>query len=230
MIDFLHLKAEYYVEKIALNPELWREAEFKTGERVYYHHQRGVVISYHPETGRWYIAGKLIALIHDTQVLNVDDLYGSDVQYFVNDINDYLQTLLTVPMLDVLDFEVLRIDYCFNVRTPWVGEYLDVLACAFKQTNTGSRVDFTQEKRLSGSVYVKTKGDYQANTRRNYVLNYYDKFNRLEYVREKGHPIADTDWQYAENILRLEVQCGFQFIKQMCEDLKCSRFLGNLLD
>lgn len=230
MIDFLHLKAEYCVAENALNPELWHEAELKTGERVYYHHRSGVVISYRPETGKWYIAGKLIALIHDTQVLNVDDIYGTDVQEFVNDINAYMRELLTIPMLDVLEFEVLRIDYCFNIRTPWVGEYLDVLARAFRQTNTGNRVDFTQEKCLSGSVYIKTKGDYRANTRRNYVLNYYDKFNRLEYLRERGHPIVEDDWRYAENILRLEVQCGFQFIKQMSADLKCSRYLGDLLD
>ncbi len=230
MIDFLHLRAEYYVAENELNQELWHEAELKTGERVFYHHRNGVVISYRPGTGKWYIAGKLIALIHDTQVLNVDDIYGADVQEFVNDINAYLRELLSIPMLDVLEFEVLRIDYCFNICTPWVEEYLDVFARAFRQTNTGNRVDFTQEKRLSGSVYIKTKGDYRANTRRNYVLNYYDKFNRLEYLREKGRPVAEPDWKYAESILRLEVQCGFQFIKQICEDLKCSRFLGDLMD
>ena len=230
MIDFLHLRAEYYVAENELNQELWHEAVFKTGERVFYHHRSGVVISYRPGTGKWYIAGKLIALIHDTQVLNVDDIYGADVQEFVNDINAYLRELLTIPMLDVLEFEVLRIDYCFNIRTSWVKEYLDVFARAFRQTNTGNRVDFTQEKRLSGSVYIKTKSDYKDNTRRNYVLNYYDKFNRLEYLRKKGRPVAESDWKYAENILRLEVQCGFQFIKQICEDLKCSQCLGDLLD
>lgn len=229
MIDFLHLKAEYFVSENELNPLLWHETETKTGERVYYHHHNGVMISYRPEMGKWYIVGKLIALIHDTQVLNVDDIYGADVQEFVNDINDYLRSLLATPMLDVLDFEVLRIDYCFNIKTPYVGEYLDVLARAFNRTNKGKRINYTQAKRLSGSIYIKTKSDYKANTRRNYVLNYYDKSNRLEYLREKGRPIADVDWKYAENVLRLEVQCGFNFIKQMCKDLKRSRYLGDLL-
>lgn len=230
MIDFLHLKADYYVLENTLTPVLWRETSTKTGERVYYHHCRGVTISYRPESGRWNIAGKIIALIENTHVLNPDDIYGRDLTEFVNEINCYMQTLLTVPMLDILDFEVNRIDYCFNINTPHVEEYLDVLDRAFRQVNNGNRVDYTQEKRLNGSVYIKTMGDYKANTRRNYVLNYYDKFDRLEYLREKGQPIADADWKYAENILRLEVQCGFQFIKQLCADLGCSRCLGDLLD
>lgn len=229
MIDFVHLKATYYVSETALISEWWRETESETGDRVFYHHQRGVVISYRPETGRWNIAGKLIALIYDTRVLNVDDVYGTDLQEFIYDINTYLQSLLTVPMLDVSDFEVLRIDYCFNICTPYVGEYLDVLCRAFKQTNTGNRINFTQEHRIEGSVYIKTKGDYKANTRRNYVLNYYDKSSRLEYQRMKGLRISPEDWKWAENVLRLEVQCGFQFIKKLCAKLSCSRCLGDLL-
>ena len=43
------------------------------------------------------------------------------------------------------------------------------------------KVDYTQQKKLTGSAYVKTKTDYKDNTRRNYVLNYYDKFDRLEF-------------------------------------------------
>ena len=96
-------------------------------------------------------------------------------------------------------------------------------------SNTGSRVNYPEEKGLSGSSYIKTKGDYQVNELRNYVLNFYDKYDRLEFLRRRGMRIAEDDWELARDVLRLEVQCGYVFIKELCEKLNISRAFGDLL-
>ena len=70
-------------------------------------------------------------------------------------------------------------------------------------SNTGSRVNYPEEKGLSGSSYIKTKGDYQVNELRNYVLNFYDKYDRLEFLRRRGMRIAEDDWELARDVLRL---------------------------
>ena len=41
--------------------------------------------------------------------------------------------------------------------------------------------------------------------------------------------IPADDWTYAENVLRLEVQCGYQFLKTLCEKQGISRCFGDLL-
>ena len=60
-------------------------------------------------------------------------------------------------------------------------------------------------------------------------MNYYDKFDRLEFLQKRGTQIPAADWQWATNILRLEVQCGYVFIKELCEKLNMSRAFGDLL-
>ena len=38
-------------------------------------------------------------------------------------------------MLDILVWETYRIDYCFNIKTPYVGEYLNVMNDLFIEVN-----------------------------------------------------------------------------------------------
>ena len=229
MIDYVHLFTTYPASEDVFENTRWCRFTFKDDTPVIYQRQRAVWIRYYPLNGRWTITGKIITLLYDTQVANVDDVYGSDLQAFATDINDCLQGLVNIPIPDILEWEVSRIDYCFNILTPYVDAYLDVMNKGFWMANNGSRVNYTQQKKLTGSAYIKTKTDYKDNTRRNYVLNYYDKFNRLEFLQKRGTQIPATDWQWATNILRLEVQCGYVFIKALCEKLNMSRAFGDLL-
>ena len=48
-------------------------------------------------------------------------------------------------------------------------------------------------------------------------------------MQKRGTQIPAADWQWATNILRLEVQCGYVFIKELCEKLNISRAFGDLL-
>ena len=229
MIDFIHLRTENFIPVEALKPEYWQKRELKDGTVYWLHKYREASLLYYPQTEKWSIKGKILTWLHDTQVANVDDLYGTDLKGFVNEINEYLQSLVEASMVDILEWETYRIDYCFNVKTPYVSEYLNVMNEGFRMSNTGTRVNYPEERGLSGSSYIKTKGDYKVNELRNYVLNFYDKYDRLEYLRRRGFPIAPDDWELARNVLRLEVQCGYVFIKELCEKLNIGRAFGNLL-
>lgn len=229
MIDYIHLKTQNLIPVEASKPGLWAEITLKDGMIYWVHKCREASLLYYPQTGKWSIRGKITTWLHDTQVANVDDLYGTDLQRFVNEINAYMKSLVEAPMVDILDWETYRIDYCFNIKTPYVSEYLDVMNEGFRMSNTGARVNYPEEKGLSGSSYIKTKGDYTVNELRNYVLNFYDKYDRLEFLRRRGMRIAQDDWELARNVLRLEVQCGYVFIKELCEKLNISRAFGDLL-
>ena len=167
-------------------------------------------------------------LLRDTQVQNVDDVYGANTDQFIADINAYLNHLLTRPLLDIRAFDVKRIDYCFNVQTPYVDTYLDLLSTAFEHRANENRVDYTRENDLYGSVYIKTLSDYEKNERRNYVLNYYSKLDKLYDQLKKGERVTTQDIDLAMNVLRMEVQCGFQFLKSLQKEMRIGNTFGEL--
>lgn len=229
MIDYVRLSAEIVISEDHFLREKWRERRIPSGTLIRYHHFRGVWIRYYPEVGRMTINGKLLMLLEDTEVLNVDDVYERDVSQFVGDLNGYINALFTMPCISIAEFHVTRIDYCFNVVTPYVKEYIRFLNTAFRLSNNGKRVNYTSRNGLDGSVYIKTKSDYENNERRNYVLNFYDKTDRLKYLLRCGHRIGKYDMEYSRGVLRLEIQCGFQFIRHICKHFHIEPSFGCLL-
>lgn len=167
-------------------------------------------------------------LLHDTQVQNIDDIYGSCTDLFLDELNEALDKLFPHPVFDIRDFKVTKIDYCFNIQTPHVDTYISFLEKAFRMTNSG-KVNFTDEHNLSGSVYIKTLADYNANTNKNYTLNFYNKTDRLYFLQNKGQYVSEADFALAKNIFRLEVQCGYQLIKSQTKKFGISNTFGNLL-
>lgn len=229
MIDYVRLSCDVAIHPKQLKSMKWYCSMINNSERTYLHTHNGVRIRYYPERGKISINGKLLMLLHDTQVLNVDDVYGADTGRFITELNAYLNQLFTSPLLNICRFKVSRIDYCFNVKTSHVQVYLDFMSKALKLANS-KRVNYTQEKNLSGSVYVRTQSDYTHNELRNYTLNFYDKTDRLLKQQADGTRISAADFEHAQDILRLEVQCGYQFIKQLCQRFKVKNLFVNLFD
>lgn len=217
MIDSVRLSTELFIPNTLFDWDIWRRHTYEDGRENYFVHQNKVWLRYYPDTCHLIVDGKLLTLLYDTDVLNVDDCYGNDLDAFLTDINDCLNQLFIQPVLDIRFFRATRLDYCFNVITPYVTTYIDLLNRTFRMTNNGNRVNYVLEKRLNGSVYIKTKRDYQHNERRNYVLNYYDKSDWLFRQRKSNRVTHQMDEVFAKDVLRLEVQCGYQFIKQICE-------------
>lgn len=229
MIDTVHLTADLSLSAKVFHQMKWFLCNTPDGEPYVQHRREGIHINYYPDRKRLNISGKLIRLLHDTDVLNVDDLYGSNLELFLNRIDQYLNALFTRPVISIRDFRVRRIDYCFNIKTPHVKLYLDFLNTAFERCNNGRRVNHVREHQLNGSVYVKTLSDYENNTLRNYALNYYDKLSRLRALIDDGKSVSADDLRVAEDMLRLEVQCGYQFIKRLCRKLHINPTFGEML-
>lgn len=229
MIDFVNLTMDIIIEDHAFRWNLWKRRELKDGTWLYAGHVRGMKFFYYPATGRLNISGKIIQLMYDSLVLNPDDVYGADMPQFVEDVNQGINSLFWNTEIDIRQFRVRRIDYCFNVKTAHVGEYIAVMNEAFRRADNGSKTNHTLKCGLDGSAYVKTKGDYKKNERRNYVLNFYDKTARLRKQKQDGMRIPEDDWEYAKDVLRLEVQCGFAVVHQLCAEFKMENCFGNLL-
>lgn len=229
MIDYVHMKASIAIPPKLFLTQYWHTGYTDNGEAYYWHAKRGASLHYYPSSSTFCISGKIITLLYNTQVLNPDDLYGTRTDIFLEDINTYLNSLFARPVIDIATFLVSRIDYCFNVQTPYVAEYIRFFNRAFKSTNRGTRTNHVEEYGLDGSVYIKTRADYKNNERRNYVVNFYDKTARLNYQRAGGEHISQEDFRNAENILRLEVQCGFRYINEICKKNCIGKTFAELL-
>ena len=230
MIDFLRLRTEITIHHNTFRMEFWHKRNIENGQYYYLHIHRGVKLRYYPHTRNFLIDGKILMLLYDTQVLNFDDIYGLDTEAFIADMNEYLNKLFNRPILDIRNFRVTRIDYCFNVTTEHVNTYIDFFNKAFRNIGATTRINYTLENSLHGSAYIKTKSDYKENTLKNYTLNFYNKADRLEYLFERGLPVHSEDFDHADNILRLEVQCGYERIKEICKTHRIDNNFGNLFN
>ena len=230
MIDYVKLKYRISIPNNYFSSQKWKKSTTEDGQPFFWHTTRGVKLRYYTEAELFTIGGKILMLLHDTQVQNFDDIYGAERDLFLNEVNDSINRLFPSPILDIRNFTVTKIDYCINVETPYVTEYIDFLSRAFQMTNKGTRVDYAEENCLAGSIYVKTASDYNADQNKNYTLNFYNKADRLKYLVASGVSVSDSDFALAENVLRLEVQCGHQLIKQQLSKFLISNTFGELFD
>ncbi|MBR5224817.1 MAG: hypothetical protein IKV90_04020 [Clostridia bacterium] len=230
MIDYVHLSHLVNIPERAFNPIMWKEKTYPDEGRYFVRSIRGVHLRYYPSKTLFTIEGKLLMLLRDTQVHNVDDVYGADTDQFIKDINDHLNRLFPHPYFDIRDFYVYRIDYCFNINTRYVKTYLDFLNTAFARCENGNRINHVKEQNLDGSIYVRTASDYKHKTLKNYTLNFYDKEDCLRKKQADGERVLDADFAHAKDILRLEVQCGYVFIDQLCKRAGIPNCFGCLFD
>lgn len=117
------------------------------------------------------------------------------------------------PLMPVFeDWKVNRIDYCVNVRTPYVEEYLDLL-------KKGKRPYLKDWYDRQGNYSQKPGSLYLVSTAkkkyRGITVCFYNK--RDEMRKKLGVSDQEAEWdeiddvlQLAENVLRLEIQCHKQ--------------------
>lgn len=229
MIDYVKLIHNIDIPSNLFHPT-WKKSKTDSGCPYRWRTIRGVKLRYYEESCNLTINGKILMLLHDTQVQNFDDIYGGRRDMFIDELNSFLNSLFQSPILDIREFKVTRIDYCFNVKTPYVHDYVAILSKAFQMTNSVTRKNFTSEKDLSGSVYVRTTTDYKDNTVRNYTLNFYDKEDRLNFQKNAGQNVSESDMVLARDIFRMEVQCGTAKIKSIEKKFDISSSFDDLFD
>ena len=227
MIDYLTMLDYITIDKKDFSPLRWTKIRNENNE-YYWHRYNSVDIRYYPNKAIFLIKGKISTLFSDSQVKNVDDIFGVDTEKFIDSVNSKLRTLCETDSIDIRTFKVVRIDYCFNVKTPYVTEYLKFMSDAFQHKNKGRRIDFTHDRGLSGSLYIKPSGEYNNNQKKSYCLNFYDKTDWIRNQEEKKIYISDEDKALADDVFRLEVQCYSDKIKRICEKYKIDNSFGNL--
>lgn len=230
MIDYVRLHTSITIPQNVFNSMIWRKVEHDNGSFHYLYERNGVYLRYYPETENLTLSGKILMLLHDTQVLNFDDIYGADRNRFMDEINLALNRLFPSPILDIRQFEATRIDYCFNVKTPYVAEYIDFFNRAFEALDSNLRKNYTLENGLDGSIYVRVTSDYDNNTLKNYTLNFYNKADRLTYQWNNNERVSPDDFPRATDILRLEAQCGPDFLKPLAKKFNIGRSFDELFD
>ena len=229
MIDYLTLQGQLKLNKKNLSPMRWEKRQSEYSE-YYLYKYNGVNIKYYPNKESLWIVGKISQLFSDSQVLNIDDIFGADIERFIDSTNKKLRILINIDTIDIRTFKVVRIDYCFNVKTPYVTEYLEFMSAAFQHKNKGRRTDFTYDRGLSGSLYIKPTNEYNKNLKKTYCLNFYDKSDWIQNKEKEKIYISPEDKELVTNILRLEVQCYSDKIKQICKKHKITNHFENFCD
>lgn len=230
MIDYVTLRHHINIPANYFSPMKWKRSQTEDEQFFRWHTFRRVKLRYYEDSQTFTISGKLLMFLYDTQVQNPDDIYGAKQEMFIEELNTALNRLFPVAIMDIRDFTVSRIDYCFNVETPHVTDYIDFMSRAFQMVNAGTRVDYSSKHQLSGSVYIRTASDYEDNSNKNYTLNFYDKADQVKDLISKGAYISEGDRMLARDVLRLEVQCGYQMIKRLTRKYGICNTFGELLD
>lgn len=89
-------------------------------------------------------------------------------------------------------WNVNRIDYSINIKTPYVTEYIRLFhRCNYKK----EALKYIDGVNISdGSFYIASKTS---------TINFYDKEDEL--LKKKNY--SEEDWEESKNVLRLEVEC-----------------------
>ena len=117
---------------------------------------------------------------------------------FFNTINSLADKVILPPLEDWI---VSRIDYAFDIETPYVREYINF----FKRSNIP--INFRNFKDYNTSIYLTSK---------HCRINFYDKIFELK----DKHDLTDSDIQaelgyLPPGILRLEIQCENKKIQKI---------------
>lgn len=99
-----------------------------------------------------------------------------------------------------------RIDYCINIKTPYVKEYIALMQKG--DVPHSQRLSYNPSNRnyahQEGSIYLVSKArDKRKSKTGSVTINFYDKENQIRKEQADNSVI-----EQAKNILRLEVQCN----------------------
>ena len=114
-----------------------------------------------------------------------------------------------LPLLE--QWNTNRIDYCINIRTPYVKEYIKLMQkgdIPYSQRRAYDKKNRNYSTK-EGSVYLPAKArDGRSKKTGSITINFYDKQDQLKKEQQVNKDITDEIIAQAKDILRLEVQCN----------------------
>lgn len=120
------------------------------------------------------------------------------------------EIMIDLGLPDFTRWKVKRMDFCTNIVTPYVSQYIKLMQkgdIPLSQRMTYDRNTRNYSMR-SGSVYLPSKArDLRTKTTGSTTINFYDKHDQLLKESKVNTMITPEMLLQAENILRIEVQC-----------------------
>ncbi|MBR5866349.1 MAG: hypothetical protein IKZ04_00415 [Spirochaetaceae bacterium] len=145
-------------------------------------------------------------------------LAEADIPRIEKKFNELMDNLL--PGLPYFaEWKVNRLDYCVNIHTEHVAQYIKLLHKAnIPTTMKQKRDDNGNYKFQDGSFYLISKArDRRFRKTGSKTYNFYDKYQELQNQLKNGEPNVTAEVvEQGKNILRLEVQCfkpGLEYLK-----------------
>lgn len=260
MIDKVHMNTVIDIPLDSFNISYWKKFHSR-GNTLYYHKCNGVKFYYSIRSSRLTILGRLynlsdnrnkignldllyegmagIQILQEQQdngtVIYSAESYTQDLDDLINTTNDYINNLLNIN-IDIRKFKVTHIEFCFNLYTPYVGEYCKIFNKVFTEKPHKSYTSHVRRQGLSEetSFYIRSNAQYKKNEGARNTINFYDKLNQLGYL------IDESSWDFgtekfgditgAINILRLEVQVGHLALNQLYDQKGLERLFHKFLD
>lgn len=163
------------------------------------------------------------------------------VDEFVEDVDEILEHInaliyeLTKTKVDVRNFNITYIEICFNIwlENDYVNEYIELFNLIFDSKVDKRYINFVRERNLKPytSFYIKPKKEYEKQDKTNYTVNFYNKKNQLQYIKDKGkYKVTCGDIGLAYKVLRLEVQASYRYIKKIVDREGINKQFGDFLD
>ena len=231
MVDSIRIRATTTESNLELKK--WKiVVNQKTGEYHYRARIKSIRLSFYPDSKNVIISGRYISTYTKSKFKNYDEVFetkGQIFEFFYN-LENHINSYFVIPVVDILNDKVTRIDYCTNLSTKNVKEYIEFFN-RYYNTNPKKLTSYTnhavkQGLPIDSSCYIKTSKQYEEQKNQNFTLNMYWKSDELENKRRKQiskfgkSSITDEDIIEAENILRVEVQLHYAKLKAVCKKFK----------
>lgn len=159
--------------------------------------------------------------------------------------NDFFSTYIKPTLSDskhpnsILNFNVTYVEFCFNIKVEsqkQVESYITLfnLIALDKGDKRYSNYVLKNDCKLDSGCYIKSKNEYSDNKKHRTTINFYNKLsqlkNRINTPREYDIYINKTDFEKAENVLRLESQVGCKFLYESRKTTGITKELFNVFD
>lgn len=219
----------------------------------YRYWDRGISYTYYPDSGRLEIYGKLINLsrnrysidtlsdlyfdrtgldridepvfdeeINVTEYKYYYEAYVQELDEVIDAMNQYVNVLLAITV-DVRIFSPTRIEFCYNVKTKDVEDYIKMFNLVLSERNPAAYKNYVLEKELLpySSFYVRSVKKYDENSKASVTANFYNKEDETKYriaeALKKSIKKEEPELPYqllyqnvTTNILRLEAIYGYK--------------------
>lgn len=162
----------------------------------------GIVLFAFAVQNKTFYSYSFICRINFKRLIEIEDRIATFTESDTNAVAasfDALMAKISPDMPLFFDWKVNRIDYCVNVRTPNVAEYIRLL----QKSDMPHYVHLPYNKHRNyayqkGSLYLVGKS---------ITVNIYDKQDQLRNEQKINTDITDSMVEQAQDILRIEVQC-----------------------